>query len=189
MIIGCDLHPRYQQIAMVDTDTGELVERRLEHESGEARAFYTGLKGNPSCTLRRACPERSRRGGIPHGRNHRASPDFFITFFSYRHHRPAPSIGANITRPCTIEKFDRLQRRTQFPATFFTALCFENTSKEDAQAGTIFENPIGFPNEDPRLFSWPKVALGTCGFDNTWQRRARPQVSAKSQDVTLSPIV
>ena len=34
MIIGCDLHTRYQQIAMVDTETGELVERRLEHESG-----------------------------------------------------------------------------------------------------------------------------------------------------------
>ena len=45
MIIGCDLHTRYQQIAMVDTDDGELVERRLEHESGEARAFYAGLKG------------------------------------------------------------------------------------------------------------------------------------------------
>src|SRR5450755_3792125 len=45
MIIGCDLHTRYQQRAMVDTDSGELVERRLEHESGEARAFYAGLKG------------------------------------------------------------------------------------------------------------------------------------------------
>jgi hypothetical protein len=32
MIIGCDFHPRYQQIAMMDTATGELVERRLEHE-------------------------------------------------------------------------------------------------------------------------------------------------------------
>jgi hypothetical protein len=29
-IIGCDLHTRYQQIAMVDTETGELLERRLE---------------------------------------------------------------------------------------------------------------------------------------------------------------
>ena len=29
----------------MDTDSGELVERRLEHESGEARAFYSGLKG------------------------------------------------------------------------------------------------------------------------------------------------
>jgi hypothetical protein len=36
MIIGCDLHTRYQQIAMLDTETGELVERRLEHENGEA---------------------------------------------------------------------------------------------------------------------------------------------------------
>jgi transposase len=44
-IVGCDLHTRYQQIAMLDTETGELVERRLEHESGEARAFYASLEG------------------------------------------------------------------------------------------------------------------------------------------------
>jgi transposase len=44
-IIGCDLHTRYQQVAMLDQETGELVERRLEHESGEARAFYAGLEG------------------------------------------------------------------------------------------------------------------------------------------------
>ena len=43
MIIGCDFHTRYQQIAMMDTETGELVERRLEHENGEARAFYASL--------------------------------------------------------------------------------------------------------------------------------------------------
>ena len=42
-IIGCDFHPRYQQIAMLDEGTGELVERRLEHESGEAQAFYSSL--------------------------------------------------------------------------------------------------------------------------------------------------
>ena len=44
-IIGCDLHTRYQQIAMLEEETGELVERRLEHESGEARAFYAALEG------------------------------------------------------------------------------------------------------------------------------------------------
>ena len=44
-IVGCDLHTRYQQIAMLDEETGELVERRLEHASGEAREFYTGLAG------------------------------------------------------------------------------------------------------------------------------------------------
>jgi transposase len=42
-IIGCDLHTRYQQIAMLDTVTGEVVMRRLEHENGEARAFYASL--------------------------------------------------------------------------------------------------------------------------------------------------
>jgi transposase len=44
MIIGCDFHSRSQQIALLDTETGELVERRLEHESGEAKRFYEGLK-------------------------------------------------------------------------------------------------------------------------------------------------
>ena len=45
LIIGCDFHTRYQQIAMADDETGELVvERRLEHESGEAEAFYRDLQ-------------------------------------------------------------------------------------------------------------------------------------------------
>jgi transposase len=42
-IVGCDLHTRYQQVAMLDTETGELIERRLEHAHGEARAFYAEL--------------------------------------------------------------------------------------------------------------------------------------------------
>lgn len=45
MIIGCDLHTRYQQIAMLDTSTGEMLESRLEHENGETRAFYQALTG------------------------------------------------------------------------------------------------------------------------------------------------
>jgi transposase len=44
-IIGCDLHTRHQQIAMLDQETGEVMERRLEHESGEARSFYAALSG------------------------------------------------------------------------------------------------------------------------------------------------
>jgi transposase len=43
LIIGVDFHSRFQQIAMVDTETGELVERQLEHASGEAKKFYVGL--------------------------------------------------------------------------------------------------------------------------------------------------
>jgi transposase len=44
-IVGCDLQTRYQQIAMLDDETGELIERRLEHANGEAKAFYTSLRG------------------------------------------------------------------------------------------------------------------------------------------------
>ncbi len=43
IIIGCDFHTRYQQIAMMDEATGELIERRLDHESGEADRFYRNL--------------------------------------------------------------------------------------------------------------------------------------------------
>ena len=45
MIIGCDFHSRFQQIAMLETETGEIAERRLEHENGEAKAFYAALGG------------------------------------------------------------------------------------------------------------------------------------------------
>jgi len=38
-------HPSYQQIAMLDTETGELWEGRREHEQGEARRFYESLAG------------------------------------------------------------------------------------------------------------------------------------------------
>jgi len=44
LIIGVDFHSRFQQIAMVDTESGELVERRLEHSNGEAEKFYSGLQ-------------------------------------------------------------------------------------------------------------------------------------------------
>jgi len=42
-IIGCDFHPSFQQIAMVDSETGEYREKRLTPE--EARQFYVELKG------------------------------------------------------------------------------------------------------------------------------------------------
>ncbi len=46
LIIGCDFHTRYQQIAMAEETTGELLlEQRLDHESGAARAFYRSLQG------------------------------------------------------------------------------------------------------------------------------------------------
>jgi transposase len=43
IIIGCDYHPGFQQIAFVDTETGEVQERRLEHRE-EAEKFYRDLR-------------------------------------------------------------------------------------------------------------------------------------------------
>ena len=42
IIIGADYHPAFQQIAFVDTETGDCGERRLEHCEG-AQKFYRDL--------------------------------------------------------------------------------------------------------------------------------------------------
>ena len=43
LIIGCDYHPSFQQIAFMDAGTGEYGERRLEHMEG-AGQFYRDLR-------------------------------------------------------------------------------------------------------------------------------------------------
>ena len=42
-IIGVDLHTRQQTIAMLDDQTGELVEKELQHEGEQVREFYSAL--------------------------------------------------------------------------------------------------------------------------------------------------
>jgi len=50
IIVGCDYHPSFQQIAFVDTETGELKEQRLVHREG-AEEFYRAL----AATGQRVC--------------------------------------------------------------------------------------------------------------------------------------
>jgi transposase len=42
-IIGVDLHTRQQSIAMLNTETGEVIEKILKHDSEELRRFYAAL--------------------------------------------------------------------------------------------------------------------------------------------------
>lgn len=44
-IIGCDYHPSFQQIAMLDRESGEYTRKKLLHANGEAAEFYRGLQG------------------------------------------------------------------------------------------------------------------------------------------------
>ena len=43
LIIGCDFHPGFQQVAIFDNQTGEISYRRLSHPA-EAMAFYRQLQ-------------------------------------------------------------------------------------------------------------------------------------------------
>ncbi len=42
-IIGCDLHTRQQTVALLDTETGEVIETTLKHDGEEVRKFYAAL--------------------------------------------------------------------------------------------------------------------------------------------------
>ena len=46
IIIGCDYHPGFEQIAFVDTETGELQERRLQHKFSHLPS-HVHLGGDP----------------------------------------------------------------------------------------------------------------------------------------------
>jgi len=43
-IVGCDFHPRWQQVAIFDAETGEIGEHKLLNGDGEAERFYRGLE-------------------------------------------------------------------------------------------------------------------------------------------------
>lgn len=45
LIIGCDFHPGFEEVAILDDETGEVSCRRLGHTE-EARQFYSSLEGS-----------------------------------------------------------------------------------------------------------------------------------------------
>ncbi len=42
-LIGCDLHAAQQSIAMLDCETGAVIEKKLKHEGESVREFYASL--------------------------------------------------------------------------------------------------------------------------------------------------
>src|SRR5262249_409301 len=42
-LIGCDLHASQQSIAMLDRDTGAVIEKTLKHEGEAVREFYASI--------------------------------------------------------------------------------------------------------------------------------------------------
>ena len=44
ILVGCDLHTRKQQVALLDTHTGEFSERELSHVGDAVEQFYAGLR-------------------------------------------------------------------------------------------------------------------------------------------------
>src|SRR3979490_490451 len=42
-LIGCDLHASQQSIAMLDRETGAVIEKTLKHEGEAVREFYASI--------------------------------------------------------------------------------------------------------------------------------------------------
>src|SRR5712692_7052587 len=80
LMIGCDFHTLFQQIAILNPSTGEIIERPLDHEVGEARKFsrlfrvppgwgwkLRGVRsGSNECGLSRLWPSIGRRPYLHH---------------------------------------------------------------------------------------------------------------------------
>jgi hypothetical protein len=72
LIIGCDFHTRYQQIAMMDSESGELVELALKREcrckmrmSGLCKVEMSGFMGGRGANGNGAhCLESTRTGPV-----------------------------------------------------------------------------------------------------------------------------
>ena len=43
IIVGCDFHPSWEQVAWLDTESGETGEQKLVHSEGAAERFYRQL--------------------------------------------------------------------------------------------------------------------------------------------------
>jgi transposase len=54
LIIGCDFHPGFQQVAIFDNITGEMEEKRLQHRA-EAEQFYRSRAGQEVRVGMEAC--------------------------------------------------------------------------------------------------------------------------------------
>jgi len=103
-IVGCDLHTRYQQIARLETKTGEFTERRLEHANGEARVFYAELRARVRVGIEAtghtlwlsAC--WTVRGPVPAPPDSKSSSDRSVIVDTYNPHIGSflPTLGSSI---------------------------------------------------------------------------------------------
>jgi hypothetical protein len=59
-IIGVDLHTRQQSVAMLDTDTREVVNAAIKHEGNIVREFYGNLRRPARCGIDCAAIFRER---------------------------------------------------------------------------------------------------------------------------------
>ena len=69
LIIGCDYHPSFQQIAFVDRETGECGARKLTHKE-EAESFYRDLNGRNYLV---STADVSKKGNSGIGKNKRTA--------------------------------------------------------------------------------------------------------------------
>jgi len=57
LIIGCDFHSGFQQLAIFDNRTGEIEEKKLLHPA-PAMEFYRGLQGEVRVGMESGCPSQ-----------------------------------------------------------------------------------------------------------------------------------
>ena len=64
-LVGCDLHSRKQQVAVLDTTTGEVLEQELAHDGDTVERCYRGRPSPSARTIaKRLPPGRRSSAGV-----------------------------------------------------------------------------------------------------------------------------
>lgn len=111
MIVGCDFHPSWEQVAWLDTETGETGEQKLVHAPEQAQEFYRrlpvpsliGLEATGNCHW---LQDLLQELGHPAAGGTNALDNLVMTCLgcnSRKHQRPVGDFSGRKVRPRKIE--------------------------------------------------------------------------------------
>jgi hypothetical protein len=167
IVIGADYHPGFQQIAFVDTETGDCGERRLQHRE-EAEKFYRDL----------AAQGRKVRVGMEASGHARWFERLLSELTFELWIGDAAEIRARRVRKQKTDRQDaqhilRLLVEDRFPQTQFQKLLDHRGIVGNFVTGALAKGPMMFPGVG---FSFHEVFVTQV----CWQCTATPQQKRKT---------
>jgi transposase len=166
LIIGCDFHTRFQQIAMLNPATGEVSERRLDHQNGEAEKFYALLPG----------PARVGMEATVHGL-------WFERVLREYHHElwvgDAAAIAASRVRRQKTDARDALHLLDLLLTQRFPRIWIPSSAERDLRQMVRHRHKlVGFRTSVMNQLHGLAISQGLCRKSRLWSRAGRRELDA-----------